>query len=421
MAADSAATLSEQKIFSSADKIFMLRRELPIGLMIFNRADFMGVPWDTIIHLYRSSTPFRSYPTLEDHVNDFLNFLVNCIPEDIQDDFFKREITRAISDIAFEIDSILGTMTAKGQPTSFEAFTITENVINHHYRLWHNEIETAPNIGSEEIELLETMYGDFILGVIKQYFEHRDLLDAWKDRLKFIAINIFVRVSKSYPHPLTTGFVFAGFGDKELFPAFYAHIVVGVVNGKVVHLRHSKSQISARIPAALGAFAQHETTDLFINGIDPHLLIELSKFQRSYFLDYPETVLNLVEQKLVETKRIQALDTKERDELTKVLRKYGEQNYADFTRSLSSYIQNNHANAILPVVAHLPKDELAAMADSLVSLASFRKKVTMEAPTVGGPTDVAVISKKDGFIWIKRKYYFEQGLNPHYFVNNRYA
>ena len=41
----------------------------------------------------------------------------------------------------------------------------------------------------------------------------------------------------------------------------------------------------------------------------------------------------------------------------------------------------------------------------------------MEAETVAGPIDVAVISKGDGFIWIKRKHYFESGLNQHYFAN----
>jgi len=48
------------------------------------------------------------------------------------------------------------------------------------------------------------------------------------------------------------------------------------------------------------------------------------------------------------------------------------------------------------------QDELAAMAESLVNLTSFKRKVSMEAETVGGTIDVAVISKGDGFIWIKR-------------------
>ena len=41
----------------------------------------------------------------------------------------------------------------------------------------------------------------------------------------------------------------------------------------------------------------------------------------------------------------------------------------------------------------------------------------MDAETVGGPIDVAVISKADGFIWIKRKHYFSKELNPHFVAN----
>jgi hypothetical protein len=37
--------------------------------------------------------------------------------------------------------------------------------------------------------------------------------------------------------------------------------------------------------------------------------------------------------------------------------------------------------------------------------------------SVGGPVDVAVISKGDGFIWIKRKHYFSPDLNSQFFNN----
>ena len=55
------------------------------------------------------------------------------------------------------------------------------------------------------------------------------------------------------------------------------------------------------------------------------------------------------------------------------------------------------------------------MAETLVNLTSFKRRVTPEAETVGGPINVAVISKGDGLIWIKRKHYFTPELNPRYF------
>ena len=72
-------------------------------------------------------------------------------------------------------------------------------------------------------------------------------------------------------------------------------------------------------------------------------------------------------------------------------------------------------NPILNIVSSLPKDELADMAETLVSITSFMRRVSSNLETVGGPIDVAVISKKDGFVWINRKHYFQPEKNYHFF------
>jgi len=40
-----------------------------------------------------------------------------------------------------------------------------------------------------------------------------------------------------------------------------------------------------------------------------------------------------------------------------------------------------------------------------------------ESESVGGPIDVALISKGDGFVWIERKHYFRAELNHHFFAD----
>src|SRR5712691_3131233 len=69
---------------------------------------------------------------------------------------------------------------------------------------------------------------------------------------------------------------------------------------------------------------------------------------------------------------------------------------------------------VLDAVKLLPKDQLAVMAETLVALTSFKKRMSRDSETVGGAIDVAVISKGDGFVWIKRKHYFDPALNPRY-------
>lgn len=59
------------------------------------------------------------------------------------------------------------------------------------------------------------------------------------------------------------------------------------------------------------------------------------------------------------------------------------------------------------------------MAESLVSLTSLKRRVSNETESVGGPTDVALISKGDGFVWVKRKHYFDPRLNADFFERKR--
>ena len=69
-------------------------------------------------------------------------------------------------------------------------------------------------------------------------------------------------------------------------------------------------------------------------------------------------------------------------------------------------IEEYFTDPITDVVAILPKTELATLAESLVSLTSIKRKFSRESETVSEPIDVAVISKNDGFVWIKKKMYY---------------
>ena len=67
------------------------------------------------------------------------------------------------------------------------------------------------------------------------------------------------------------------------------------------------------------------------------------------------------------------------------------------------------------MIAMMPKIELVEFAEALVNITAIERKATTDQGTVGGPIDVAFISKHEGFVWIKRKFYFHAALNPRYF------
>ena len=86
---------------------------------------------------------------------------------------------------------------------------------------------------------------------------------------------------------------------------------------------------------------------------------------------------------------------------------------------LNDLLEKENLGPIMSIVGQLPKEELAEMAEALMNLTSLKRRVTPAAGTVGGPVDVAVISKGDGLVWMKRKHYFAPELNPRYFERDR--
>ena len=78
LAADSAVTLNKsemQKVYNTANKLFMLSKFQPVGIMVYGSASFMTVPWETIIKVYRKELDEKSFDKLVDYANDFFRFL----------------------------------------------------------------------------------------------------------------------------------------------------------------------------------------------------------------------------------------------------------------------------------------------------------------------------------------------------------
>ncbi|AWI88464.1 hypothetical protein C0214_09510 [Methylobacterium sp. DM1] len=89
---------------------------------------------------------------------------------------------------------------------------------------------------------------------------------------------------------------------------------------------------------------------------------------------------------------------------------------ADQLKELEAYKQKEYTKPIFDMIRHMPKQELANMARALIELTSLKRKVSREQESVGGDVDVAVISKSEGFVWVKRKHYFPPELNSRFFA-----
>lgn len=89
----------------------------------------------------------------------------------------------------------------------------------------------------------------------------------------------------------------------------------------------------------------------------------------------------------------------------------------ELNRSIREAKHNKHVVPTMNTVSILSKEDLAEMAESLIYLTFLKRRISFAEESVGGPVDVALISKGDGFVWIKRKHYFEPELNYQFFQN----
>jgi hypothetical protein len=66
-----------------------------------------------------------------------------------------------------------------------------------------------------------------------------------------------------------------------------------------------------------------------------------------------------------------------------------------------------------PLIAPaMPVQDAIALADFLVDVTKRYVRFLPGADTVGGDTDVCVVTKHEGFKWVRRKHYFDRVLNP---------
>jgi len=190
-------------------------------------------------------------------------------------------------------------------------------------------------------------------------------------------------------------------------PALRCFTLHGITSNRLRYKEGQEEKIDRHTTAVIMPFAQSEMVATFVEGVDPNYQTAIENQFSRIVDEYPGLILDQIEN----------LGEDDKNAIKARLSASSSKRLAEHNAALAEYRRKTHVDPLLRVVTHLPKDELAAMAESLVRLTSFKRKVTMEAETVAEPIDVAVISKGDGFIWIKRKHYFDPKLNPQFFAN----
>jgi hypothetical protein len=412
LAADSAVTFNSeqgQKIFTTANKIFTLSKYHPVGVMIYGNAVFHSAPWETIIKSYRKSVGSKEFDTVESQAADFLAYIERArefSPEKHQDalahallfSYFQSLRDRILKRVHQGLEE-RGTQGMSEK----EALSIVADEIDDDYEIWRRA-QPRPRATTAFAQTLRRKFGSLAQKLIGEIFEKLPLTRSQLRALREIATMLFLRTTRHLSPPFRTGIVIAGFGAADYFPKCLDYSIIGVVANRLIYRDVGQHRIGDEHEAIIAPFAQDDVARAFIEGVDPRYERAIGEDLSRILTEYPKEILDVVG----------GLTRRARRQIEKKLMTLGASKVREYASKLREFRRDRFVGPTLNVVAMLPKDELANMAETLVNLTSFKRRFSMAAETVGGPADVAVISKGDGFVWIKRKHYFKSDLNPHF-------
>ena len=399
LAADSAVTTVGGKIYNTANKLFELSRANSIGIMVYGASQLMGVPWETIIKEYRFSIGHKSFKTLEECADNFFEFVAGIFPQEVQSKYFERDLRNFYKERVLKniINKIKEEIENKGSIKETLVKEIVSKIIDEFYK----EFQDRPSLPIDSDayrDLIRKKYIEIINKCINDVFRKLPISEILKNKLIEIAVNLCCK--DIFPKNIS-GVVIAGFGKDDIFPSLIEYRIHHVLGNKLKYSIGRKAKIDFRKNAIIVPFAQSEMIQTFMEGVDPRYQVAienlLSKFLSEFAVVLKDNIPDI--------------------EFAKKLNDFLESTIPKFKNELKLHRQTYNVQPIMAAVSSLPKEDLAALAESLVHLTSLKRKVTAgQTESVGGPIDVVVISKGDGFIWIKRKHYFEADKNPSYFI-----
>ncbi|WP_189409819.1 hypothetical protein [Neogemmobacter tilapiae] len=394
LAADSAATVQywnnqsqkyEERYFKGANKIFQLSETHPVGVMVYDAADLLGVPWELVIKEFRRFLSERSFPSVQGYVAELVGFInenMKLFPNTVREDEFFRNINQAIYQSMFELKMAIEDQTIVAKPNFVDIAT---------------NLSDSDHAADARIEGL-LKHSDRIEKTISEIAQELelDVEKPFDSVLRSIIAKALDNIKRDSPQ---TGIVLAGFGDHSVFPElvklsacrFWAdEFIVGSVETEATGYDQ---------PAYISGFAQTSMTDTFHLGISDDIWMAMAR-------GVGEAMRNLA----IEIQQTLGQTLTDPD-LGAILGRASE----SIRASVLGHARDNHAVPLRRVVGALPVDEMGHLAETLINLQSLKEKVTRPSESVGGPVDVAAITKSEGLVWLKRKHYFSADINARFF------
>lgn len=400
IAADSAVTVSNyrgEKILNSANKMIRLSEVAPIGVMICSNAYLMCTPWDLIIRWYRTKRGTLEFPTMRDYITDFVKFLEKSkffCKEEQETNYMDHMLDNFFSQVENEATYLEydDEMEPKNLDEVVESYRVAIDKRIQQYQ----KAGQCPRFRRYSFEKFASKYSE----VVEKYFGlcYNDVL---AEQIKGMALEGFYWfITHQEPEVGNcTALVFTGYGMADEYPSL---VSVRVILGFDGHLAYYISPedikvISDEEPYGVMPFAQTDVMQNLINGMNPILTHSMFRhaddsfsslrgnigFEASIEYDVPQEIIDV-------------MDEVSYDDIL-----------ADFKKDVRKIIDGPRKSEIYDKIKDLSVEEMAKLADCMVSITAIKRHINFDQEGVGGLVDLATITKKDGFKWLNRKCWYD--------------
>lgn len=343
--------------------------------MTFGNALYMGVPWEVIIGDYSRRLGDRRFETLREYFDNFVEFLEGAegmFPPATQDAELRRHVADMWSVLYAAPLKKISKLKRRVRAGKIDA--ALHEIIQADHPHWEDHA-CLINIDDTFAQCLLASRESMLNDVEREVFDQACLSNETSAGLR-TTLRYFL--TRRWNRSDDTNVVIAGFGESEFFPSLLNYQVGPIIGGRVRRTKDIDDSIGPECAAHIFPFAQRNSIDMVIDGIHPRVMSK---------------IIELIEAEGEHSKRLKRPKTAEAEPLL-----------VAFERGLRTEMAASQSAPFMTAVAGLPRQDLGELAASLVNFAIFRAKMSIDAQeTLRGPVDVAVISKGDGFTWIRRK------------------
>ena len=399
LAADSALTVvkgDKMKIYNTTTKIFQLSKDNHVAVMFFQNVDFMDVPWEVIFKLYYDKRGDRQFDTIKEYAEDFYLFLRKekfFCSNDQQKDYLYGELVTYYNNVkSAAIDNMQKEIAAMGDDEAVDE----EALLRRHLKDCITEVDAmvsdaAVNPGLEDVSEKEIRsYGKEALKTLEETIGDdglpKDMFDDW--------VGGFTNYIRSMLYYNGTGIVFVGYGRNDLFPSLLPSYVSGAFNNRLRYYLDMSglNEIGEGCSASITPFAQGDVMLTLMKGIAPNFYEKVVELHTQSLSDEREKIVALLQAQGVDediVKKVRDVDTADIEKR--------------HSNSMDAYMQEEYIDGIVNAVESFNVEDMANMTENLVSITSLQRHFSSSDETVGGPIDVAVITRAEGFTWVRHK------------------